>query len=186
MGLAATGSICSLFARRVAFGLCRRSVCTYAKRMRMARHLGFRERRGAHSAGHTRSCPPQPAPATGLGGPHDVRQGIVRRQGGRFSRRPGQGMGMGLGAAYIISRASIARRAPNRIVPPRPLHSVITSTRPSGGIVVSLDSVFVPMLRQLRHAQGRGADSAGQTFLTAAMRHKTRRFWYAQSDSCPC
>ena len=53
MGLAATGSICSLFAGRVAFGLCRRSVCTYAKRMRMARHLGFRERRFPHSAGQT-------------------------------------------------------------------------------------------------------------------------------------
>ena len=51
MGLAATGSICSLFAGRVAFGLCRRSVCTYAKRMRMARHLGFRERRFPDSAG---------------------------------------------------------------------------------------------------------------------------------------
>ena len=51
MGLAATGSICALLAGRVAFGLCRRSVCTYAKRMRMARHLGFRERRGPHSAG---------------------------------------------------------------------------------------------------------------------------------------
>ena len=53
MGLAATGSICSLFAGRVAFGLCRRSVCTYAKRMRMARHLGFRERRFPDSAGKT-------------------------------------------------------------------------------------------------------------------------------------
>ena len=51
MGLAATGSICALLAGRVAFGLCRRSVCTYAKRMRMARHLGFREGRGADSAG---------------------------------------------------------------------------------------------------------------------------------------
>ena len=51
MGLAATGSICALLAGRVAFGLCRRSVCTYAKRMRMARHLGFREGRGPDSAG---------------------------------------------------------------------------------------------------------------------------------------
>ena len=51
MGLAATGSICALFAGRVAFGLCRRSVYTYAKRMRMARHLGFREGRGPDSAG---------------------------------------------------------------------------------------------------------------------------------------
>ena len=55
MGLAATGSICALLAGRVAFGLCRRSVCTYAKRMRMARHLGFREGRGADSAGNTQS-----------------------------------------------------------------------------------------------------------------------------------
>ena len=57
MGLAATGSICALLAGRVTFGLCRRSVCTYAKRMRMARHLGFRERRFPHSAGHTRPWP---------------------------------------------------------------------------------------------------------------------------------
>ena len=57
MGLAATGSICALLAGRVAFGLCRRSVCTYAKRMRMARHLGFREGRFPDSAGHTRPWP---------------------------------------------------------------------------------------------------------------------------------
>jgi len=51
MGLAATGSICALLAGRVAFGLCRRSVCTYAKRMRMAWHLRHAQGRAADSAG---------------------------------------------------------------------------------------------------------------------------------------
>ena len=49
--LPATGGIGRLFAGRVAFGLCRRSVCTYAKRMRMARHLRYGEGRVPHSAG---------------------------------------------------------------------------------------------------------------------------------------
>ena len=53
MGLAATGSICALLAGRVAFGLCRRSVCTYAKRMRMAWHLRHAQGRAADSAGKT-------------------------------------------------------------------------------------------------------------------------------------
>ena len=55
MGLAATGSICALLAGRVAFGLCRRSVCTYAKRMRMAWHLRHAQGRAADSAGNTQS-----------------------------------------------------------------------------------------------------------------------------------
>lgn len=99
MGLAATGSICALFAGRVAFGLCRRSVCTYAKRMRMARHLGFREGRGPDSAGQTRSCPPQTAPAAGSGRPHDVRQRVVRWQAAGLPGRAIQCVRMGLAAA---------------------------------------------------------------------------------------
>ena len=148
MGLAATGSICSLFARRVAFGLCRRSVCTYAKRMRMARHLGFREGRGADSAGNTRSWSRSPATPAGLGGPHDVRKCIVRRQGGRFPRGSVQRVCMRLGASSGVYIAT-----------PLPPVADCRCTSVPASVGVAVDGVR--MAGQLPHGEGRGPDSAG-------------------------
>lgn len=78
----------------------------------MARHLGFREGRGPDSAGHTRSCPPQPAPATGLGGPHDVRKGIIRGQGIGAARCTGKHMCVGLRPTGWRGHLSINNKSP--------------------------------------------------------------------------
>ena len=95
----------------------------------MAGQLLYREGSGADSAGNTRSCPPQPAPATGLGGPHDVRQRIIRGQGIGAARCTGKRMCVGLGAASIVCPASYIWLLPfSRVMPAptlRPLHHIV-------------------------------------------------------------
>lgn len=117
--------------------------------MGMASQLRFCQRRGFHSAGHTRSCPPQPAPATGLGGPHDVRQRIIRGQGIGAARCTGKRMCVGLGAASIVCPANCIWLPPfSRVMPAptlRPLHHIVR------------------MAGQLLDREGGFAHSAGQS-----------------------
>ena len=124
----------------------------------MAGQLCFRERRGPDSAGHTRSCPPQPAPATGLGGPHDVRQRIIRGQGIGAARCTGKRMCVGLGAASIVCPASCIWLRPfSRVMPAptlRPLHHIVR------------------MAGQLLDREGGFAHSAGQA---GRRPHKSRQ-----------
>ena len=92
---------------------------------------------------------PQLTPATGSGGPHDVRNGIIRRQGGRLPRFPVQRVGMRLRATGIFRHSDcIAGRLPYLLG--------ICSSDTTG------ESLYImPVAGQLLHAQRRGADSAG-------------------------
>ena len=78
--------------------------CNERARMGMVRHLSHTQSRFPDSAGNTRSCPPQTAPATGLSRPHDVRQRVVWRQTVGLARCPVQRVRVGLGAAGIWCR----------------------------------------------------------------------------------
>ena len=120
-------------------GVARVTVC-------MARHLLFCERCGPDSAGHTRSWSRSPATAAGLGGPHDVRKGIVRRQAtGSLGTGTRQAVRVGLGAARGIGRLFAGAVAGGfRVRPVSPL------------------AEFMRMARHLLHGESRGLDSAGQ------------------------
>ena len=128
--------------------------------MPVAGQLLDREGRAADSAGQTRSCPPQTAPAAGSGRPHDVRKGIIRRQGGRLPRCSIQRVRMGLRATGSPCLSLSCDLAP-----------LATSCR-----ICRARSGSVAVRGHLLRGKRRGPDSAGQTSLTAAMRYKTRRF----------
>ena len=114
---------------------------------------------GLASAPRSRSCcrqcrknpiiAPQTTPATGLGRPHDVRKGVIRRHGGRLSRCSIQRVRMGLRATDGAGGYS---RRPDTSIP---------ATKTARVIVRTLHCMF--MAGQLLHAQRRGADSAGNT-----------------------
>ena len=95
---------------------------------------------------------------------HDVRQGIVRRQVVGLSGRAVQCVRMGLRATGIFRHSDcIAGRLPYLLG--------ICSSDTTG------ESLYImPVAGQLLHAQRRGADSAGKTFLIAAMRHNQELF----------
>ena len=118
--------------------------------MLMAGQLCFRERRAAHSAGQTRSCPPQTAPAAGSGRPHDVRKGIIRRQGGRLPRCSIQRVRMGL---RVTDGAGGCGRLPDTRSPATKTARDIPRT-----------SHCMSVAGQLLYRERGLADSAGQIF----------------------
>ena len=128
-------------ATKTARGIPRTSHCMF-----MAGQLLDREGRGSHSAGHTRSWSRSPATAAGLGGPHDVLKGIVRRQAtGSLGTGTRQAVRVGLGAARGIGRLFAGAVAGGfRVRPVSPL------------------AEFMRMARHLLHGESRGLDSAGQ------------------------
>ena len=91
----------------------------------------------------------QATSAAGLGGPHDVRQRIVRGQAVGLARRPGQIMGVGLGAT---GRRGISRLDIDPLSIAGPL-----------AVVFGRDIDAMPMAGQLLHGERRGAHSAGNT-----------------------
>ena len=121
----------------------------FAITMRMARHLLHGESRGLDSAGKTRSCPPQTAPAAGSGRPHDVRKGIIRRQGGRLPRCSIQRVRMGL---RVTDGAGGCGRLPDTRSP---------ATKTARGIPRT--SHCMSVAGQLLYRERGLADSAGNT-----------------------
>ena len=107
------------------------------------------ERRVPHSAGQAGRRPTQATPATGSGCPHDVRQRIVRGQTAGLARRPGQVMGVGLGAT---GRRGIS------LLGIDPLWILIPHA-----VVMGRDLDAMLMSGQLLDREGRAADSAGQS-----------------------
>ena len=122
----------------------------FAITMRMARHLLFCERGLPDSAGQTRSCPPQTAPAAGSGRPHDVRKGIIRRQGGRLPRCSIQRVRMGL---RVTDGAGGCGRLPDTRSPATKTARDIPRT-----------SHCMSVAGQLLYRERGLADSAGQIF----------------------
>ena len=104
--------------------------------------------------------PPQTAPAAGLSRPHDVRQRVVRGQAVGFPRCP-------------IQRVGVRLRATSGLRAGKTPSSCRISIRPGLADVLGYTVV---MFSQLLHREGRTADSAGQTFLIAAMRHNQELF----------
>ena len=106
---------------------------------------------------------PQTAPAAGLSRPHDVRQRVVRGQAVGFPRCPRERVGMRLAATSRtrLTRNECIQRAGSspRIKPVR------------RGLRVGM-----LMAGQLCFRERGLADSAGQTFLIAAMRHNQELF----------
>lgn len=92
---------------------------------------------------------PKPMPAATSGGPHDVRQRIVRGQAVGLARRPGQIMGVGLGAT---GRRGISRLDIDPLSIAGPL-----------AVVFGRDIDAMPMAGQLLHGERRGAHSAGKS-----------------------
>ena len=92
---------------------------------------------------------PQAMSTAGSGCPHDVRQRIVRGQAVGLARRPGQIMGVGLGAT---GRRGISRLGIDPLSIAGPL-----------ALVFGRDIDAMPMAGQLLHGERRGADSAGQS-----------------------
>ena len=152
MGTAPPGSACSpVTPRKLGRTL---SPCTTwsihgAVRMAMARYLARGQRRAADSAGKTRSCPPQTAPAAGSGRPHDVRKGIIRRQGGRLPRCSIQRVRMGL---RVTDGAGGCGRLPDTRSP---------ATKTARGIPRT--SHCMSVAGQLLYRERGLADSAGNT-----------------------
>ena len=124
--------------------------CDLAITMCMAWHLLNAQRRSPDSAGQTRSCPPQTAPAAGSGRPHDVRKGIIRRQGGRLPRCSIQRVRMGL---RVTDGAGGCGRLPDTRSP---------ATKTARGIPRT--SHCMSVAGQLLYRERGLADSAGQIF----------------------
>ena len=103
---------------------------------------------------------PQTTPAAGSGRPHDVRKGIIRRQGGRLPRCSIQRVRMGLRATGSPCLSLSCDLAP-----------LATSCR-----ICRARSGTVAVRGHLLRGKRRGADSAGKTFLIAAMRHNQELF----------
>ena len=111
------------------------------------------------SAPRSTSCPPQcrkgwpkalqATSAAGSGRPHDVRQRIVRGQAAGSTRRPGQIMGVGLGAT---GRRGISRLGIDPLSIAGPL-----------AVVFGRDIDAMPMTGQLRYGEGRVPHSAGKS-----------------------
>lgn len=91
---------------------------------------------------------PQTTPAAGLGRPHDVRKGVIRRHGGRLSRCSIQRVRMGLRATDGTGGCC---RLPDTSSP---------ATKTARGIPRTSHCMF--MTGQLLDREGRGPDSAGQ------------------------
>ena len=91
----------------------------------------------------------QATSAAGSGRPHDVRQRIVRGQAVGLARRPGQIMGVGLGAT---GRRGISRLGIDPLSIAGPL-----------AVVFGRDIDAMPMTGQLRYGEGRVPHSAGHT-----------------------
>jgi len=151
MGLRSACCISRLFAGvRTAFGFRNIAISALIERMSMAWHLRHAQGRGAHSAGQTRSCPPQTAPAAGSGRPHDVRKGIIRRQGGRLPRCSIQRVRMGL---RVTDGAGGCGRLPDTRSPATKTARDIPRT-----------SHCMSVAGQLLYRERGLADSAGQIF----------------------
>ena len=111
----------------------------------------------SHSAGQAGRMPPQATPVAGSGRPHDPRQRVVRRQTVGAAGRTRECMRVGLRTACGIGRGW---RGTN----------IFTCV----GIIGTFgrkSQITMRMARQLLHRERGLADSAGQTFLIAAMRH---------------
>ena len=142
--------------------------------MLMACQLLHGEGRGPHSAGHIRSCPRRQRLLLGSGRPHDVRQSVVRWQAAGLSRRSRQTVRVGLRSA----------RKKRRCVCVTILRIGLVYAGTVGRKHKFLHRMM--MYRQLFPCNGRSADSAGQTFSTAAMRQKNKEIRYGKSHRCPC
>ena len=92
---------------------------------------------------------PQAMSTAGSGCPHDVRQRVIRGQAVGLARRPGQIMGVGLGAT---GRRGISRLGIDPLSIAGPL-----------AVVFGRDIDAMPMTGQLRYGEGRVPHSAGHT-----------------------
>jgi hypothetical protein len=158
-----TGNVNNIFIQRAGASPRIKPACRALRvGMLMTGQLRHAQGRGAHSAGKTRSCPPQTAPAAGSGRPHDVRKGIIRRQGGRLPRCSIQRVRMGL---RVTDGAGGCGRLPDTRSP---------ATKTARGIPRT--SHCMSVAGQLLYRERGLADSAGKTFLIAAMRHNQELF----------
>lgn len=91
----------------------------------------------------------QATSAAGSGRPYNERKGVIRGQAVGLARRPGQIMGVGLGAT---GRRGISRLGIDPLSIAGPL-----------AVVFGRDIDAMPMAGQLLHGERRGAHSAGNT-----------------------